>query len=83
MADQDGLRHGPLGDGCAYLCVDMQNIFAGDTERHTPWMRRVLPFVERLAEAKGAVELLLAQAYVRGFVIAVGLALAVYYLVSG
>jgi nicotinamidase-related amidase len=46
-----GLQHGPLTRSCAHLCVDMQNLFAGDTEWHTPWMTRVLPMVERLAGA--------------------------------
>jgi nicotinamidase-related amidase len=46
-----GLQHGPLTESCVHLCVDMQNLFAGDTEWHTPWMNRVLPMVERLAGA--------------------------------
>ncbi|MFT8245717.1 cysteine hydrolase family protein [Roseomonas sp. BN140053] len=52
MPEEKHLQHGPLGENCAHLCIDMQNIFAGDTEWHTPWMERVLPFVERLAEAR-------------------------------
>jgi nicotinamidase-related amidase len=43
-----GLRFGPLGDNALHLCVDMQNMFAEETEWHTPWMKRVLPNVERL-----------------------------------
>ena len=46
--DEGGLRFGPLGDNALHLCVDMQNMFAGDTDWHTPWMERVLPNVERL-----------------------------------
>jgi len=48
---QQGLQHGPLTGSCAHLCVDMQNLFAGETEWHTPWMERVLPVVERIAGA--------------------------------
>ncbi len=43
-----GLRFGPLGDKALHLCVDMQNMFARETDWHTPWMERVLPNVERL-----------------------------------
>jgi nicotinamidase-related amidase len=46
-----GLRFGPLGERCAHLCVDMQRLFAEDTDWHTPWMDRVRPQVQRLAEA--------------------------------
>jgi nicotinamidase-related amidase len=47
-----GLPHGPLTESCLHLCVDMQRIFAEETEWHTPWMERVLPVVTRLAEAR-------------------------------
>ena len=50
--EQGHLKHGPLGDGCAHLCVDMQNLFAEGTEWETPWLKRVLPVVERMARAK-------------------------------
>ena len=30
----------------------MQNLFAEDTEWHTPWLERVLPVVERIARAR-------------------------------
>ena len=49
--EEGRLYHGPLGDSCAHLCVDMQNLFV-NTEWHTPWMERVLPVVERIARAK-------------------------------
>jgi len=52
MAEQGNLRFGPLGDTCVHLCVDMQKLFAGDTEWHTPWVERVLPVVQRIAEAR-------------------------------
>ena len=48
------LPHGPLGDGCLHLCVDMQRLFAEGTDWHTPWMGRVLPMVQRIAEARPA-----------------------------
>ncbi len=47
-AEDHGLRFGPLGDSALHLCVDMQNMFSGDTDWHTPWMERVLPNVERI-----------------------------------
>src|ERR671933_332300 len=44
----------PLTQTCLHLCVDMQRLFAEETEWHTPWMERVLPVVQRLAEARPA-----------------------------
>jgi len=41
----EGLRFGPLGDHWVHMCIDMQRMFAGGTEWHTPWMERVLPNV--------------------------------------
>jgi nicotinamidase-related amidase len=51
-ADQSELRYGPLGDNCVHLCVDMQRLFAEDTEWRTPWMDRVLPKVQQLVAAR-------------------------------
>lgn len=48
---KDGLQNGPLTASCAHLCIDMQSLFAAETDWHTPWMNRVLPVVERLVEA--------------------------------
>ena len=45
------LPFGPLDDRTLHLCIDMQNLFAEDTPWHTPWMKRVLPVVARIAEA--------------------------------
>jgi nicotinamidase-related amidase len=39
-----------LGERTVHLCVDMQNLFAEDTPWNTPWMKRVLPVVTRIAE---------------------------------
>lgn len=45
-----GLRFGPLGPNWVHLCVDMQRMFAEETDWHTPWMRRVIPNVVRVVE---------------------------------
>jgi len=45
----DPLPYGPLSKRAIHLCVDMQNLFAEDTSWHTPWMKRVLPVVQRIA----------------------------------
>ncbi len=50
--EEGRLQHGPLGESCAHLCVDMQNLFAEGTDWHTPRMKRVLPVVERIARAR-------------------------------
>jgi nicotinamidase-related amidase len=54
MPGDEGLRHGALGAKCVHVCVDMQRLFAEETEWHTPWMERVLPVVRRIAEAHPA-----------------------------
>lgn len=56
MAEESkvGLRHGPLGPNCVHVCVDMQHIFADETPWHAPWMRRILPNVVKLVEARPA-----------------------------
>lgn len=43
-----GLRHGPLGEGCLHLCVDMQRLFAPGGPWETPWAQKVLPAIEEL-----------------------------------
>lgn len=40
-----------LSEKVVHICVDMQNMFARETEWHTPWMKRVAPRVARLVEA--------------------------------
>src|ERR1700712_5253802 len=45
-----GLRFGPLGAGWVHLCIDMQRMFAEETDWYTPWMERVLPNVVGLIE---------------------------------
>lgn len=49
MANRKSLQFGPLTPRSMHLCIDMQNLFAEDTEWHTPWMKRVLPVVEEIA----------------------------------
>src|SRR5689334_7187285 len=44
------MRFGPLAESWVHLCVDMQRMFAGATEWHTPWMERVLPQVVHIVE---------------------------------
>ncbi len=51
MSDDLKLHHGPIGPNCVHLCVDMQRMFAEDTEWRTPWMERVLPRVVALCAA--------------------------------
>jgi nicotinamidase-related amidase len=43
-----GLVHGPLGDTCLHLCVDMQRLFAPDGPWAVPWAKKVLPAIEEL-----------------------------------
>ena len=45
-----GLAYGPLDAGAVHLCVDMQGLFADGSQWATPWMKRVLPNVRRIAE---------------------------------
>ena len=48
---KEALRFGALGDRCVHVCVDMQRIFAEDTDWSTPWMLKVLPKVEHIVAA--------------------------------
>jgi nicotinamidase-related amidase len=50
MLKTDGLRFGSLKSNWVHLCVDMQRMFAENTEWHTPWLQRVLPNVVSLVE---------------------------------
>lgn len=45
-----GLHFGPLGGNWVHLCIDMQRLFADETDWHAPWMERILPEVVRLVE---------------------------------
>jgi nicotinamidase-related amidase len=52
MKDKNALRFGALTETSLHICVDMQRLFADDTDWHTPWMDRVLPNVVRLVQAR-------------------------------
>jgi nicotinamidase-related amidase len=54
MKDENTLRFGPLTNTSMHVCVDMQRLFAEDTDWHTPWMERVLPHAMRLVAAHPA-----------------------------
>lgn len=51
---ENEIRFGPIGPNCVHLCVDMQKLFAAETEWNTPWMHKVLPKVQRISEAHPA-----------------------------
>jgi nicotinamidase-related amidase len=51
MAKNDTLRWGPPGKNAVHICVDMQRMFAEDTEWKTPWFARVLPNVVAVTAA--------------------------------
>lgn len=50
MSEKSGLCE-PIEHDAIHLCVDMQRLFAEDTDWRTPWMKRVLPRVEEIAGA--------------------------------
>lgn len=52
MAKNDRLRFGPTGPYAIHICVDMQRIFAEDTEWRTPWFDRVLPNIVEITAAR-------------------------------
>jgi len=47
----DDLRFGPIGAGAVHICVDLQRLFAEETDWQTPWIERVLPQVVRIVES--------------------------------
>lgn len=53
MTEQDGLPDLSKRT-VVHLCIDMQRMFAEDTEWNTPWMERVLPETLRIAQAHPA-----------------------------
>lgn len=50
MATESTLRDEPLPPTAMHLCVDMQRLFAPETEWGLAWMPRVLPEIVRLCE---------------------------------
>jgi nicotinamidase-related amidase len=51
MSKSDTLRYGPPGVNAVHLCVDMQRIFAEDTEWKVPWLERILPNIVAITSA--------------------------------
>lgn len=51
MSKSDTLRYGPPGGNAVHLCVDMQRIFAEDTEWNVPWLERILPNIVAITSA--------------------------------
>ena len=51
MPKSDDLRYGAPGDTAVHLCVDMQKMFAEDTEWKMPWLKRVLPNIIGITSA--------------------------------
>lgn len=45
-----GLAHGPLEGDTLHVCVDMQRLFGPGGPWAVPWMERVLPAIEELAD---------------------------------
>lgn len=43
---------GNLGSAWAHLCVDMQQMFAEQTDWFTLWMERVIPRIRRMVQAR-------------------------------
>lgn len=44
-----GLNFGPIGRDAVHLCIDMQRLFAEETEWHTPAMAQVTPPIVRIS----------------------------------
>jgi hypothetical protein len=51
MSKRDGLRYGAPGENAVHICVDMQRMFAEDTEWKMPWLPRVLPNIVSISSA--------------------------------
>jgi nicotinamidase-related amidase len=51
MSKGDGLRYGAPGENAVHICVDMQRMFAEDTEWRMPWLPRVLPNIVSISSA--------------------------------
>jgi nicotinamidase-related amidase len=47
-----GLQWGRVPANAVHLCIDMQRLFAEETDWKTPWMARVLPVILNLCEHK-------------------------------
>ena len=51
MPKKDELRYGAPGETAVHLCVDMQRMFAEDTDWKMPWLERVLPNIISITSA--------------------------------
>ncbi|MBS0234878.1 MAG: cysteine hydrolase [Proteobacteria bacterium] len=51
MSKPDDLKYGPPGETAVHLCVDMQRMFAENTDWHMPWLARILPNIIALTKA--------------------------------
>ena len=51
MAKSDLLRYGIPGETAVHLCVDMQRMFAANTDWKMPWFSRVLPNIVAITAA--------------------------------
>jgi nicotinamidase-related amidase len=49
MPNSDLLRYGPPGESAVHICVDMQRMFAEETEWKMRWLQRVLPNITTIA----------------------------------
>jgi len=51
MSKNEMFRYGAPGETAVHLCVDMQRMFAEETEWKMPWLKRVLPNLIALTSA--------------------------------
>ena len=51
MSEEGDLHFGPIGGNALHVCVDLQRLFAEETDWKTPWAERVLPNARRIVEA--------------------------------
>jgi nicotinamidase-related amidase len=51
VANKAPLPRGALTETAVHLCIDVQRMFAEQTEWHVPWMKRVLPAILKVAHA--------------------------------
>lgn len=52
MSKLDQLKYGPPGESALHICVDMQRMFAENTDWHMPWFARVVPNVTEIVAAR-------------------------------
>jgi nicotinamidase-related amidase len=52
LDDIRGLRFGPIGRHAVHIAVDMQRLFAEQTEWHTPQLAGIVPAIARIARKR-------------------------------